>query len=52
MGKSSSHQLKDGGLRAGWAAEDVTPEVPVSLYGEYYEWISEYVQSRLAAMCW
>lgn len=48
MSNSSPQQLKDGGLRIGWAAEDVTPEVPVSLYGQYYERISESVQSRLS----
>ncbi|MBX3253153.1 MAG: hypothetical protein KF862_03340 [Chitinophagaceae bacterium] len=47
MANSSQHQLKDGGLRIGWAAEDVTPEGPVSLYGQYYERISGYVQSPL-----
>lgn len=47
MTNSSLRQLKDGGLRIGWAAEDVTPEGPVSLFGQYYERISEYVQSRL-----
>lgn len=46
MANSSQH-LKDGGLRIGWAAEDITPEGPVSLYGQYYERISGYVQSRL-----
>src|SRR5690554_3710289 len=31
----------------GWATEDITPEGPVSLQGQYYERISEYVQSSL-----
>lgn len=47
MLNSSPHLLKDSGLRIGWAAEDITPDGPVSLYGQYYERISEYVQSRL-----
>ncbi|HRP55470.1 hypothetical protein [Agriterribacter sp.] len=47
MANSSPYRLKDGGLRIGWAAEDITPDGPVSLYGQYYERISEYVQSRL-----
>lgn len=47
MANSSQYQLKDGGLRIGWAAEDVTPEGPASLYGQYYERISGYVQSSL-----
>lgn len=29
------------------AAEDIAPSGPVSLYGQYYERISEYVQSTL-----
>ena len=31
----------------GWASEDITPDYPVSLWGQYYERISEYVQSPL-----
>ena len=40
-------KLKDGGLRIGWAMKDITPDGPVSLYGQYYERISTYVQSPL-----
>lgn len=36
-------------LYIGWAMEDITPEGPVSLQGQYYERISEYVQSPLMA---
>ena len=42
-----SGKLKDGGLRIGWAMEDITPDGPVSLSGQYYERISKYVQSPL-----
>lgn len=35
------------GLRIGWAMDDITPEGPVSLWGQYYERISEYIQSPL-----
>jgi hypothetical protein len=42
-----SEKLEDGGLRIGWAMEDITPDGPVSLYGQYYERISTYVQSPL-----
>ncbi|MGI6574075.1 MAG: hypothetical protein ACOX19_11950 [Fermentimonas sp.] len=34
-------------ILVGWATEDITPEGPVSLQGQYYERISEYVQSPL-----
>lgn len=33
----------------GWASENITPDGPVSLQGQYYERISEYVQSPLDA---
>ena len=39
--------IKDGGLLIGWAIEDITPDGPASLYGQYYERISEYVESPL-----
>ncbi|MEO6707715.1 MAG: hypothetical protein ABIN04_17900 [Ginsengibacter sp.] len=39
--------LKSEGLNIGWAMEDITPEGPVSLFGQYYERISKYVQSPL-----
>lgn len=34
-------------IRLGWATENITPEGPVSLWGQYYERISEYVQTPL-----
>lgn len=37
----------EGDLSIGWATEDITPEGPVSLWGQYYERISEYVQTPL-----
>lgn len=40
-------ELKDEGLCIGWAIEDITPDGPVSLFGQYYERISEYVESPL-----
>ena len=39
--------LKSEGLSIGWAMEDITPDGPVSLFGQYYERISKYVQSPL-----
>jgi len=39
----------ESGLLIGWAMSDITPEGPVSLWGQYYERISEYVQSPLKA---
>lgn len=41
--------LKDlqEGLYVGWAVEDITPVGSVSLFGQYYERISEYVESQL-----
>ena len=39
--------LKSEGLSIGWAIEDITPKGSVSLCGQYYERISEYVQSPL-----
>ncbi len=44
---STDAQIKDAGLRIGWATENVTPSWPVSLYGQYYDRISAYVQSDL-----
>lgn len=39
----------DHNLLIGWAMEDITPKGQPSLYGQYYERISEYVQSPLKA---
>lgn len=47
MEVNSSLELTDGGLRIGWAIEDITPDGPVSLFGQYYERISAYVESPL-----
>ncbi len=44
-----SSQIKNCALRIGWAKRDITPEGPVSLWGQYYERISHYVQSPLMA---
>ena len=38
---------KPAGIKIGWAIEDITPEGPVSLKGQYYERISKYVESPL-----
>ncbi len=35
-------------LRFGWAEKDITPEKPVSLRGQFYRRISEYVHSPLS----
>ena len=48
-GCSKKEKLTDGGLKIGWAIEDITPDGPVSLSGQYYERISQYVQSNLKA---
>lgn len=42
-----SKEKKDQVLHIGWAIEDITPTGPASLFGQYYERISEYVQSPL-----
>ena len=42
-----NEKLKDGGLRIGWSIQDITPDGPASLTGQYYERISTYVQSPL-----
>lgn len=47
--KCRSQDTNHHGLRIGWAMEDITPEGPVSLRGQYYERMSEYVQSSLKA---
>lgn len=46
-GCSEDKKLKDGGLRIGWAIDDITPDGPASLFGQYYERISTNVQSPL-----
>ena len=42
-----NESLEDGGLRIGWAQEDVPPELPASMHGQYYERIANEVQSPL-----
>lgn len=44
---NTSLPIKDAGLRIGWCTTNVTPQDPVSLYGQYYERISQYIQSDL-----
>jgi hypothetical protein len=44
---SERKQLTAGPLSIGWGMEDITPRGPVSLYGQYYERMSQYVQSPL-----
>jgi hypothetical protein len=46
-GCSEGGKLKDGGLRIGWAMEDITPDGPVSMLGQYYKRVSTYGQSPL-----
>jgi len=43
------NQVKESALCIGWAMSDITPDGAVSLWGQYYERISEYVQSPLKA---
>lgn len=40
-------ELQDEGLYIGWAIENITPVESVSLFGQYYERMSEYVESPL-----
>jgi hypothetical protein len=42
-----SDSLEDGGLRIGWAQEDITPRLPVSLRGQYYERVANEIHSPL-----
>ena len=46
---SNNEPMQDGGLKIGWAIEDITPDGPVELKGQYYSRISEYVQCPLKA---
>ena len=46
---SCSDKLSNEGLYTGWASEDITPDGPVSLQGQFYERFSTYVQSPLMA---
>ena len=49
ISQGCSKPLDDGGMKIGWAIEDITPDGPVELKGQYYSRISEYVQSPLKA---
>jgi hypothetical protein len=42
-------KLQEGIPYIGWAMEDITPDEPVLLHGQYYERKSEYIESRLTA---
>lgn len=44
---SISNILADGGLHIGWATGDITPDGPISMFGQYYNRISTFVQSPL-----
>ena len=44
---SGNEKLKDGGLRIGWAMEDITPGDSAILFGQYYDRIAKFVQSPL-----
>ena len=44
---SGAEAAKEAALYIGWACKDVTPDKPVSLTGQYYKRISQYVQSNL-----
>lgn len=39
--------LTNNNIRIGWATADITPTGPASLFGQYYERISTYVESPL-----
>lgn len=41
--------MRNEEFRIGWSIEDITPDGPASLFGQYYERISKYVQSPLKA---
>jgi hypothetical protein len=44
---SSSEAVEEAPIYIGWSCKDMTPDKPVSLYGQYYQRISQYVQSPL-----
>ena len=43
----ASKNLKNSLLSIGWATGDITPDGPISMFGQYYNRISTYVQSAL-----
>ncbi|MEN6624360.1 MAG: hypothetical protein ABFD50_22790 [Smithella sp.] len=44
---SFSAAAEEAQIYIGWSCKDITPDKPVSLYGQYYKRISQYVQSPL-----
>ena len=42
-----SDAAEESRIFIGWSCKDITPDKPVSLYGQYYKRISKYVQSPL-----
>ena len=48
IGKAAK-ESKMSKLIIGWAEESITPDVPVSLVGQFYERISQYVETPLTA---
>jgi hypothetical protein len=44
---NTKRKLRDTGLHIGWATENITPVGAASLFGQYYERMSEYVESPL-----
>jgi hypothetical protein len=44
---SISKAAEEKPIFIGWSCKDMTPDKPVSLYGQYYQRISQYVQSHL-----
>ena len=47
--KTKETPLLDGGIRIDWAIEDITPDGPAILFGQYYDRTSAYVHSPLKA---
>jgi hypothetical protein len=43
----TERELQDASLQIGWATGDITPVESASLFGQYYERMSEYVESPL-----
>ncbi len=44
---NDSKNITDSSLYIGWATGDITPDGPISMFGQYYNRISGYVQSPL-----
>ncbi len=42
-----SEAAEEAPIYIGWSCKDITPDRPVSLQGQYYQRISQYVQSPL-----